>query len=310
MEYTIYLFAFIFSIASHYFTNRIFITKKIFDKIEGRSSHIVNATRTGGIGLFITIFIISIFCYFLKIELYEYSLLIPLGIIFITGFYDDLYNADYKLKFFLQIIVAKIIIDQGYLISNLDGIFGIYELSRFSSQIITIFFYLVIVNSFNFIDGIDGLSITETIKTLIFFISFTTINPRIFPLGLIIISTLIPLYYFNFKANNKVFLGDSGSLVLGTLIAIFVLDYISSDLSIQPLSFKYLFVFILLNYPLIDFTRVFLIRVFNKRSPFIADKNHLHHLILKKVKTQKLTLIIIQLISTLIIVIYLLSTTY
>ena len=85
---------------------------------------------------------------------------------FVVGVYDDFYNADFKLKFFLQIIVAKILIDYGFVIENFHGVFGLYEIPRIASQLFTVFVFLVIVNAFNFIDGIDGLAITEAIKLL------------------------------------------------------------------------------------------------------------------------------------------------
>ena len=90
--------------------------------------------------------------------------MIPLSIMFIVGVYDDFYEADFKLKFLLQIIVSKIIIDQGYVIDSFQGIFGIYELPWAIAQLFTSFVFLVIVNSLNFIDGIDGLAISEVIK--------------------------------------------------------------------------------------------------------------------------------------------------
>ena len=86
---------------------------------------------------------------------------------FIVGVYDDFYNADFKLKFLLQIIVAKILIDYGFVIENFHGVFGLNEIPRLASQLFTVFVFLVIVNAMNFIDGIDGLAITETIKVII-----------------------------------------------------------------------------------------------------------------------------------------------
>ena len=134
---------------------------------------------------------------------------------FIIGVYDDLYNADFKLKFLLQIIVAKILIDQGYVIENYHGLFGLNEIPWILAQLSTVFVFLIIVNSINFIDGIDGLALTEVIKIfiLIFFLS-TKQNPFEVIFGIIFFS-LIPLYYFNFKNKSKVFLGDGGSLFFG-----------------------------------------------------------------------------------------------
>ena len=86
---------------------------------------------------------------------------------FVVGVYDDFYNADFKLKFLLQIIVAKILIDQGLIIDDFHGVLGLNEIPRLAAQIFTIFVFLIIVNAINFIDGIDGLAITEVIKVIL-----------------------------------------------------------------------------------------------------------------------------------------------
>ena len=107
--------AILLSTVLHFLIQQIFIYYKRFDDFNHRSSHNTLATRTGGIGVFITTLIISLVFYFKKVELFDYKLFIPLSIMFIIGVYDDLYRADFKLKFLLQIIVAKILIDQGTL---------------------------------------------------------------------------------------------------------------------------------------------------------------------------------------------------
>ena len=118
MEVSLLIVAFIIATLLHFGVQKLFIYYKRFDDFNHRSSHKTLATRTGGIGIFLTVLIISLYYYFQGIELFDYSLFIPLGIMFVIGVYDDLYNADFKLKFLLQIIVAKILIDQGYVISN------------------------------------------------------------------------------------------------------------------------------------------------------------------------------------------------
>ena len=196
----------------------------------------------------------------------------------------DLYNADFKLKFLLQIIVAKILIDQGYVISNYHGLFGLYEVPRVLAQLSTVFVFLVIVNSINFIDGIDGLAITEVIKTIFLIEFFSSQHTALSILSLILIASTIPLYYFNFKRKQKIFLGDGGSLLLGTVAATYVFYVLGndfefkSDLSIN----KAVFSVIVLLYPLSDLLRVFIIRLKNKKSPFEPDQNHLHHLLISK----------------------------
>ena len=308
MNYLPFLVAFFLSTILHFVIQKIFIYYKNFDDFNSRSSHKTNATRTGGIGVFLSVFLISLFYYFLGIELFDYSLLIPLGIMFIVGVYDDFYNADFKLKFFLQIIVAKIVIDQGYVISNYHGLFGLYEIPWLLAQISTIFVFLVVINAINFIDGIDGLAISEVIKAL-FLVEvvsdkFTTLNP----LGFLVISSLLPLYYFNFKKKGKIFLGDGGSLLLGSVIMIYLLHVLGTDYEINPNYSinKTLFSVLIILYPLLDLLRVFILRIKNGKSPFIADQNHIHHVLLKYFKKMMLVDFILILSSILILFILIL----
>jgi UDP-N-acetylmuramyl pentapeptide phosphotransferase/UDP-N-acetylglucosamine-1-phosphate transferase len=138
-----------------------------FDAINHRSVHQTKATKTGGMAVFLTLFFSLFIIISTRIQIFDFSLLIPLGIMFMVGVYDDFYNADFKLKFFLQIIVAKILIDQGFVIDNFHRVLGLNEIPRLASQIFTVFVFLVIVNAINFIDGIDGLAITEAIKVIL-----------------------------------------------------------------------------------------------------------------------------------------------
>ena len=213
-----------------FFFQKLFFKKNIIDKINDRSSHNVVATRSGGIAIFSSLFIISTFNYFNSIEIFDFSLIIPLSILLVVGLYDDVYKLDFKLKFIFQIIAAKIIIDNGLIIDNLHGILGIFELNRVISQLITIFFIVAIINSINFIDGIDGLAISIVCLFLISFEFFSNSSSGLYYLSLIIISSILPLFYFNFKKDKKVFLGDSGSLFLGTFISIYVLKILSQGL--------------------------------------------------------------------------------
>ena len=145
MNLTILFFVLIISLVLHYSIQRFFIYYKKFDDFNHRSSHKTLATRTGGIGVYLTLLIICIFYYIKKIEIFDYSLFIPLSIMFVIGVYDDFYNADFKLKFFLQIIVAKILIDQGFVINNYNGFLGLYEIVQIA-QLTTIFvFYLLLM---------------------------------------------------------------------------------------------------------------------------------------------------------------------
>ena len=306
MEIIIFLSALLVSALLNMLFQREFIKRNILDKINNRSSHQSLATRSGGSSIFTSLFLISIFFYLNNNEIYDFSLLIPLTIMLFIGLYDDIYKLDFKLKFIFQIIVAKIIIDNGLIIDNLHGIFGVFELSRILGQLFTIFIIVAIINSINFIDGIDGLAISVMTLFLLSFELFSATSTDMIFLTLIILGSIIPLYFFNFKGKNKVFLGDSGSLYLGTIVSIYVLKILSQDYSIKPMYDlnKVIFVISILSYPIFDIIRIFFLRLYKNKSPFIADKQHIHHLILNKTKKHYLTtgtIIISSLIFTILI---------
>ena len=281
------------------FIQKLFIAYKRFDDVNHRSSHNTLATRTGGIGVFLTLFGIALYQYTLGDEIFDFSLLIPLSIMFVVGVYDDLYNADFKLKFLLQIIVAKLMIDLGFVISNYHGLFGLYEVPWLLAQLSTVFVFLVVVNAINFIDGIDGLAITEVIKTIIVIELFSRTPTPLVALGGLTIACLLPLYYFNFKKKQKVFLGDAGSLFLGSLVMVYLLYVLGPNYQLKDgyqLN-KALFSVLVVLYPLVDLLRIFFTRIKNGKSPFSPDKNHLHHLINKVLKVHVLATILIQIVT-------------
>jgi len=281
------------------FFQKIFVKKNIVDKINDRSSHSVKATRSGGIAIFSTLFIISTISYFNSVEIFEYSLIVPISLMLVVGLYDDIYKLDFKLKFIFQIIAAKIIIDNGLIVDNLHGVLGIYELNRIIAQLITIFFIVAIINSINFIDGIDGLAISVVSFFIILFEFFSDSDAGFFNLSIITVCSILPLFYFNFKKEKKVFLGDSGSLLLGTLVSIYIINILSQNFVIRDNYdlHKIIFVISILFYPIIDIIRIVFKRIIKGKSPFEADQNHIHHLILKKTKSHPITTIIIVTIS-------------
>jgi len=282
-----------------------FIRNNFIDKINKRSSHSVLATRSGGSTIVTTLLIISVVSYILNIQLFEYSLLVPLLLLFVVGLYDDIYDVDFKLKFIFQIIAAKLIIDNGLIIDNFHGLFGIFELNRVIAQLFTIFIIVAIVNSINFIDGIDGLAISVIILFILLFEFFSDEITPFKNLSIILLASLLPMYYFNFKNKNKVFLGDSGSLFLGGVVSVYAIFILTNNYIIKPEfdMHKIAFVVSILFYPIIDIIRVFIIRVSNNKSPFIADKNHIHHIFLKKINNHILIVALIISISILFIII-------
>ena len=300
MEFYIIFLAFFLSTLLHIIVQHFFLKKKYFDNFNHRTSHKTLATRSGGVSIFISLFFISILHYILKIELFDYSLFIPLGILFTIGVYDDLYQADFKVKFLMQLI------DQGFVITSLHGFLGVYEIPWILSQLITAIAFVIIVNAYNFIDGIDGLAISETVKNLLFFLYILFPNDPFYNLSLILLFICIPFYFFNFKKKHKIFLGDAGSLFLGGVNIIFLLHILDPNVIFSNLNDtnKILLLITVLFYPLVDLTRVVIIRIKNKKSPFTADQNHLHHfLISKNFSHLNATFLIVSLSSILLLII-------
>ena len=297
-----------------FFIQRIYLLKNKIDPIVGRSSHNEIATRTGGITVFLCLFGITLFFYLKGEEPFDFSILIPLGIMFLIGLYDDFYRADYKLKLLMQIIVAKILIDQGFVIVNYHGLFGLHQIPWWLAQLSTLFVFIVVVNAFNFIDGIDGLALTEFTKLIVLFELFSVQETPFYYLNLGLIVGLIPLYYFNYRKTHKVFLGDAGSLLLGTLCCIYLFYALGSDYTLNSnwqLN-KVVFTIGLALYPLVDLLRVFILRIRKGASPFLPDSNHIHHLIFKRAQSHLKTLLFVQLLflTATLCVFYLLCSAY
>ena len=304
MEIINIIATFFFSTIIILISQKIFISKKYIDEITDRPSHSVIATRSGGLSIFISISIISFFYYVSGFTIFDYSILVPLSLLMFLGLYDDINNIDFKLKFVFQIIAAKIIIDNGLIIDNFHGLFGIFELNRIIAQLFTIFIVIAIINAINFIDGIDGLAISVIILFIVLFEFFSDEITAFNNFSEILVASVVPLYYFNFRNKNKVFLGDSGSLFLGGVVSIYVIYILTNNYIIRPEfdMHKIAFVISILFYPIIDIIRVFTIRVSNNKSPFIADKNHIHHLLLKKINKHVLIVALIISISILFVI--------
>ena len=300
------LFTLALSIIFIIFSQRWMIKNNIVDNIKLRSSHNSIATRNGGVSIFSSIFIISSLFYAQGVELFDYSVLIPLSLLTVVGMYDDVYDVNFKLKLIFQIIAAKIIIDNGYVLDNLHGFIGIFELNRIIAQIFTIFIIVAIINAINFIDGLDLLAISVVALFILSF-EYFAIDFSIFKnLSVLILFSILPLFYFNFRSRKKVFLGDAGSMFLGGIVSIYVLTILSNEYIIKP-QFdinKILFVISILTYPIIDIIRVFFLRLSKGRSPFVADKNHIHHILLKRLSSHIKSVIVIIIISLLSLIIF------
>jgi UDP-N-acetylmuramyl pentapeptide phosphotransferase/UDP-N-acetylglucosamine-1-phosphate transferase len=170
-------------------------------------------------------------------------------------------------------------------ITSLYGIFGIYAIPEFASIILSIFTIIVIINAFNLIDGINGLS--GSIGTLISVILgswfFLIDRLEIAIVAFSLAGSLVAFLKYNVSP-AKIFMGDTGSLLLGIVCAILTIQFIElhQDLAGSPYAFKSApsVAIGILILPLFDTLRVFTMRIIRGRSPFLPDRNHIHHLLL------------------------------
>ena len=148
--------SFILSCFTIILSQRYFLQNNYIDKINNRSSHSSVATRTGGIALFSTLFLISLYFYLTGYDIFEFSLLIPFSLLTFVGLYDDINGVDFKLKFVFQIIAAKIIIDNGFIIDIFHVFAGFFEITGVFAQALTIFIFLAIITAIIFFVGFVG----------------------------------------------------------------------------------------------------------------------------------------------------------
>lgn len=276
---------------------RIAKQKHLFDfPDEHRKEHTEAVPTLGGIGFFASIAIVGsimINAYGLgftgvKNELTSLSSIVAgLTILFFMGMKDDLLNISPIKKLIAESLAILIIIIFGNLrLTSMQGMFGISDLRFIFSIALTYFAGIVIINAFNLIDGIDGLaSSISMLASAVFGYLFHKAGDNEFTiLATIVFGANIPFFYYNvFSKKNKIFMGDTGSLILGFMMTVFVIRF--NELNVQNayeprISAAPAFAFSILIIPLFDTLRVFAIRILRGTSPFKADRRHLHHMLL------------------------------
>lgn len=214
-------------------------------------------------------------------------IVIAVILMFFVGLKDDILTLSPWKKLTAQLITASIIIFLAKIrFTNLHGFLGIEQIGIIPSTFLTFFAIIVIINAFNLMDGIDGLAgglsmLAATVFGIWFFISG---HYDYAVLSVSLIGAIAGFFYFNVYGKTfKIFMGDTGSLVLGTIMSIIVIRFNEFNIDqTQPFAMASApaISFGILIYPLADTLRVFIIRALQFKSPFVADKNHLHHRLL------------------------------
>ncbi len=262
--------------------------KKLFDMPDERKIHHTPITPLGGLGIFAGfVFGCMLTLHFTQSNDLQYFIAASL-VIFFLGLKDDILVISPVKKFIGQVLAAFIIIYYGETqIHSMQGFLGFYQLPEMFSLLLTYFAVIVVINSFNLIDGVDGLAGSlGLLSTVIFGMYFLKIN--MLPYSIFAFSlagSLLAFLIFNFQP-AKIFMGDTGSLLIGTVNAILVIKFINvantADAAALPIPASPAVGFTILMIPLLDTLRVFGIRIFHRRSPFSPDRNHIHHLLLDR----------------------------
>lgn len=256
------------------------------DKPNERKLHLIPIPSFGGIGVFSPLLIFIGFLLTFDFSFSTLILLFSVIVLLLLGFIDDLKDLKASKKLLVQIIISSLLYFAGFKISGLYGLAGVYEISGFYSFILTLVFYIVTINAFNLIDGIDSLA------GGLCFINFLTMS-FLFMIGdnmqylficVIILGGLIGFLKYNYNP-ARIFLGDTGSLPLGLLNGVFIIELLNIFTSheFKLMSFDKLIPILIamLIIPVFDTLRVFVTRIIDGNSPFKADKTHVHHLLLQ-----------------------------
>lgn len=275
--------------------------KKLFDEIDERKIHRGIVPRLGGIAFLPSI--IFSFCVVIGFNLRTeelslgeplmmemipiFFLLCGLMLMYLVGIADDLIGVRYRGKFLLQIFTGTLLVAGGMWISDLYGFLWIHHCPDWLGWLFSIFLVIYVANSINLIDGIDGLASGLSMIALIFYsIVFFLAGEYLFALmAATTLGTLIPFFYYNVfghaENHNKIFMGDTGSLTIGTVLAFLSIAMFRIPLGDIPGNQN---PFILAIAPIIlpcfDVVRVFVHRVRNGSNPFLPDKCHIHHKLL------------------------------
>ncbi|MCE1199796.1 MAG: undecaprenyl/decaprenyl-phosphate alpha-N-acetylglucosaminyl 1-phosphate transferase, partial [Marinilabiliales bacterium] len=260
---------------------------KLFAVPNGRSSSTYKIPTLGGISIFLG--------FVLGLTLTRNGYILPgltfilagVIIMFFVGLKDDIVTLSARKKLIAQLITASILIVLGHFrFTNLHGFLGIETIPIWASFLLTGFVFIVFINAFNLIDGIDGLAaglsmFAASVFGVWFFLSGHTEYSIV---SFSLVGSLLGFFFFNvYGIKNKIFMGDTGSLILGTVMGVLVVQFneFNIDKTVPyAIHSTPAVAFGILIYPLLDTLRVFSIRILQKKSPFHADKNHTHHRLL------------------------------
>ncbi|HEY0354958.1 MAG TPA: MraY family glycosyltransferase, partial [Flavisolibacter sp.] len=255
---------------------------KLYDVPDLRKEHVTPIPTMGGIASGIGMISACVLWLDLTWDSFTVSFFFSIGVMLAVGIMDDLRNMPARYKLALQVAVACLIAFSGVRITSFNGLFGIYDLPVSAQYSFTILAIAGITNAFNLIDGIDGLAGGLGFMSLVILGLFLTLSgdPNNAIIAFALGGGLLGFLYYNFNP-ARIFMGDTGSLVLGFVISVLCIRLIQLNTgTTQPvLPHVPVFALSVVAIPVFDTLRVFALRIWQGISPFSPDKNHIHHLL-------------------------------
>lgn len=252
---------------------------KLYDIPNERKEHTVPVPTMGGVAVIAGMMMALIFWLPFHYETKQICFFFSVVVLFTLGIMDDIKDLSARYKFLVQAGLATLMAISGIRITSFEGLFGIYDLPLAAQYTFTMLTIVGVTNAFNLIDGIDGLAGGLGFMSLTTLGIFLTMNGEI-TFALIAFSLaggIVGFLYFNFNPAS-IFLGDTGSLVLGFSIAILCIRLMQVN-TLGTLPHAPLFILSLVFVPVFDTLRVFAVRIWKGKSPFEADRTHIHHLL-------------------------------
>ena len=276
---------------------------ELLDNGGDRASHHGSTPFFGGIAIFMGV--VCSLLFWSDIENIQY-ILVSILIVFIVGLIDDLRQITAFKKLIGQIIATLILIFLGDLqIESMHGVLGVYDLPIWASLPFTIFVVIVIINGFNLIDGIDGLAGGIGLISSLSFGGIALIMEQtdMALIAFTLSGALVGFLKFNtFPA--RIFMGDTGSLVVGMILSVLALNCIKFGLVTETHSLPHigpLLAISLLAIPLFDSLRVFVVRAINGKGTLTAARDHVHHALINLGAGHKYTSFLLYIVAVIII---------
>lgn len=259
----------------------------LFDVLDShRKSHKENISALGGIGLFCG-FTITVLLFATTVNYQEANFLIASSIIlFAIGIKDDIYGVSPRTKFALQVIVGLIMVGLGgFRLTSLYGVFYIWDVHPIIGAAFSMALIIFIINAFNLIDGVDGLAGTVGAIVCLSLGSFFALSNEVAYafIAFSMVGAILGFLVHNYPP-AKIFMGDTGSLIIGLVVVVLAIKFIEINkigASVKPIfnSAPAIAVAVLIV-PIFDSLRIFFVRLINRQSPFLGDRNHIHHRLL------------------------------